>query len=104
MFEELPRIHYNIGKTDRADRKVQYLKPCRKETMLETAQRTIDSRKTSGAERVTKTESEGDLDADPASLMKKMKSSEYHLHPSRRAYSERWKRKDETAGKLMLQG
>ena len=95
MVNELLGIQYNIAKANVTDRKVQNLASYINVNSLRAIHRTMDKKKASGIDKVTKEKYEQNLEENLENLVKRMKTGSYRPNPTRRVYIPK-----ETKGKM----
>jgi group II intron reverse transcriptase/maturase len=86
MVRELLGIQYNIAKANVTDRKVQNLASYINVCTLRAIHKTMDKRKASGIDGITKEEYERNLEANLENLVERMKNGSYRPNPTRRTY------------------
>ena len=86
MVNELLGIQYNIAKADATDRKVQNLASYINVDTMRAIHKTMDKRKASGIDKMTKEEYEQNLEESLENLVKRMKNGSYRPNPTRRVY------------------
>lgn len=95
MVNELLGIQYNIAKANATDRKVQNLASYINVNSLRAIHKTMDKKKATGIDKVTKEEYERNLEENLENLVKRMKNGSYRPNPTRRVYIPK-----ETKGKM----